>query len=133
MPRAGAVFSADRGVAICERCEVADRPLSRLRGLLGRPALEPGHGMLLRPSNSIHTAFMRFPIDAVFLDSDLRVLKVRNDLQPWRAAASRKASAVLEIAAGEAERRGIAPGERLRLTNSSVTGSPVAAEALVNN
>lgn len=111
-----AVASADRGVAVCDQCEIADRPLSRLRGLLGRRGLEPGHGLLLRPTNSVHTVFMRFPIDVVFLDADLHVLKVRSDLRPWRAAASRKARAVLEVAAGEAERRGITPGERLCLT-----------------
>jgi len=58
-------------------------------------------------------AFMRFPIDAVFLDRELRVLKVASDLRPWRAAGSRGAKAVLEIPAGEAERRGVTVGDRL--------------------
>jgi hypothetical protein len=115
-PRALAVFSEGRGEVVCERCEVADRPLSRLRGLLGRRELAPGDGMLLRPSGSIHTCFMRFTIDAVFLDAELRVLRVRSDLRPWRAAGACGAHAVLELAAGEAERRGVSPGERLRLT-----------------
>jgi uncharacterized membrane protein (UPF0127 family) len=111
-----AVVSEDRGEVICERCEVADRPLSRLRGLLGRDGLEPGAGLLLRPSGSIHTFFMRFPIDAVFLDAELRVLRARGGLPPWRTAGARGARAVLELAAGEAGRRGVAPGERLRLS-----------------
>ncbi len=118
MPRTLAVVSADRGAVICERCEVADRPLGRLRGLLGHRELPPGDGMLLRPSNSVHTFFMRFPIDAVFLDAELRVLQVRGSLQPWRAAGARAARAVLELAAGEAERRALTPGERLRLTTA---------------
>jgi uncharacterized membrane protein (UPF0127 family) len=58
-------------------------------------------------------AFMRFPIDAVFLDRDLRVVKVAAELRPWRAAGSRGAKAVLEIPAGEAARRGIRTGDRL--------------------
>jgi hypothetical protein len=58
-------------------------------------------------------AFMRFPIDAVFLDRELRVVKVASDLRPWRAAGSRGAKAVLEIPAGEAERRGVTVGDRL--------------------
>jgi hypothetical protein len=123
-PRTLAVLSADRGAAVCERCEIADRPLSRLRGLLGRGELRRGDGMMLRPSNSIHTAFMRFPIDAVFLDAELRVLKVRSDLRPWRAAGALRARAVLELAAGEAERRGVAPGELLRLAAGSVAAAP---------
>jgi hypothetical protein len=58
-------------------------------------------------------AFMRFPIDAVFLDRDFRVMKVASDLRPWRAAGSRGAKAVLEIPAGEARRRGLTTGDRL--------------------
>lgn len=123
MVRACAVLSDDRGAVVCEHCEVADRPLGRLRGLLGRGELEPGAGMLLRPSGSVHTFFMRFPIDAVFLDAELRVLRVRSGLRPWRAAGARGARAVLELAAGEAERRGISPGERLRLAAACPTAS----------
>lgn len=115
--RLRAVVSEERGVVVCERCEIAERPLARLRGLLGRSGLEPGAGLLLRPSNSIHTCFMRFPIDAVFLDVELRVLRVRSELRPWRVAWERGSRAVLELAAGEAERRGVRPAERLRLAN----------------
>jgi uncharacterized membrane protein (UPF0127 family) len=98
---------------VCERAVVADRPLRRMRGLLGRSSIEAGEGMLLRPAPSIHTAFMRFPIDVLFLDADLRVLSVVHDLAPWRAAAHRKARSVLELAAGEIARRGIEPGNQL--------------------
>ena len=58
-------------------------------------------------------AFMRFAIDAVFLDRDLRVVKIAADLQPWKIAGSRGAKAVLEIPAGEASRRGLTVGDRL--------------------
>jgi uncharacterized protein len=86
-----------------------------MRGLLGRGRLEPGSGLLLRPAFSIHTMFMRFPIDVVFLDRDLRVVDIRPSLGPWRAASVRGARAVLELAAGEAERRDLASGDRLTL------------------
>jgi uncharacterized protein len=56
---------------------------------------------------------MRFPIDVVFLDRELRVLKVVPRLSPWRFASGRGARAVLELAAGECERRGLRPGDRL--------------------
>ena len=59
--------------------------------------------------------FMRFAIDAVFLDRDLRVVDVIPNLRPWRIAGRRGARAVLELPAGEASRRGIRPGERLVL------------------
>ena len=103
------------GRVLCERCAVADRPLTRLRGLLGRSELPAGDGLLLRPSPSVHTWFMRFPIDVVFLDADLGVLRVRRNMRPWRMAGQRGARAVLELAAGEAERRGISAGDRVHL------------------
>ena len=69
--------------------------------------------MLLRPSPAIHTCFMRFPIDAVFLDRNLQVLGVTPSLSPWRWARRRGARAVLELGAGEAGRLGVRQGERL--------------------
>jgi uncharacterized membrane protein (UPF0127 family) len=108
-----AALRFEDGRIVCERCVLADTALARMRGLLGRKSLPSGEGILLRPASSVHTAFMRFAIDAVFLDRDLRVLKVASDLRPWRTAARRKAHAVLELPAGEAERRGLEPGLRL--------------------
>jgi uncharacterized protein len=101
------------GGPVCMRCRVADRPLARMRGLLGRRDLPRGEGVLLRPAASVHTWFMQFPIDVVFLDGELRVLKVVPRLGPWRVASGRGARAVLELAAGECERRGLRPGDRL--------------------
>ena len=101
------------GSMVCERCVLGDTALIRMRGLLGRRELPSGEGILLKPASSVHMAFMRFPIDAVFLDRDLRVVKIAADLQPWRVAGSRGAKAVLEIPAGEASRRGVTVGDRL--------------------
>jgi uncharacterized protein len=58
---------------------------------------------------------MRFPIDAVFVDRDMRVVGVEPELRPWRWASRRRARAVLELSAGESERRGVQVGERLTL------------------
>ena len=84
-----------------------------MRGLLGRRALASGEGLLLRPAGSIHTLFMRFPIDAVFLDGEQRVIKVVAGVRPWRTAAARGARSVVELPAGEAERRGVRMGDKL--------------------
>ena len=100
----------DDGTVVCERCLLAETPLARLRGLLGRTGLPSGEGLLLRPAGSIHTAFMRFTIDAVFLDAADRVVKVASDLRPWRTAACRGARSVLELPEGEAQKRGLRPG-----------------------
>lgn len=86
---------------------------SRMKGLLGRRSLPAGEGLLIRPAPSIHTFFMRFPIDVVFLSRAGEVMKIAADVGPWRTRSCRRAYAVLELAAGEAERRGIATGDRL--------------------
>jgi uncharacterized membrane protein (UPF0127 family) len=103
----------ESGRVVCARCAVADNPWTRLRGLLGRAGLEPDEGLLIRPTNSIHMFFMRFPIDAVFLDRKLVVLRVVPGLAPWRTAMQRGAKAVLELPAGAAEGAGIRDGTRL--------------------
>jgi uncharacterized membrane protein (UPF0127 family) len=108
------VLRAD-GLVVCERCIVADSPLPRMRGLLGRRNLGSDEGVLLRPAGSIHTFFMRFPIDVVFLDRDGRVLRVAESVRPWRTAAARGARAVLELRAGESGRRRIVVGDVLEV------------------
>jgi uncharacterized membrane protein (UPF0127 family) len=103
------------GTPACRRCVVADTPLTRMRGLLGRSGLKDGEGLLLRPANSVHMFFMRFPIDVVFLDRELAVRKIVEPLRPWRMASCRGARAALELPAGTAGRCGITVGERLSL------------------
>lgn len=92
---------------------VARTPLSRMRGLLGRPALGSGQGMFIKPCNMIHTLGMRYPIDVVFVGRDGMVLSVSEAVAPRRMRACLRASAVLELAAGEAARNAIAPGVQL--------------------
>jgi uncharacterized protein len=103
----------ENGEVVCDRCVVADSPASRMRGLLGRSELRPGEGLLLRPASSIHTWFMRFPIDAVFLDRDWRVVGISDDIRPWRAAGRRGAKAVLELPAGASSLHGLEIGDLL--------------------
>ena len=103
----------ENGDVVCDRCVVAASPFSRLKGLLGRSELRPGEGLLLRPASAIHTFFMRFSIDAVFLDREWRVVGISDDVPPWRAASSRGAKAVLELPAGESARRGLRIGDQL--------------------
>jgi uncharacterized membrane protein (UPF0127 family) len=109
------VTRATDELVVCDDCLVADSASTRLRGLLGRAQLASGEGLLLRPCGSVHTWFMGYAIDALFLDRDLRVLQVANDLRPWRMAVARKAKAVLELPAGEAARNSIKTGDQLVL------------------
>jgi len=102
------------GRVVCERCGLAGSMGSRVRGLLGRSALPAEEGLLI-PTWSIHMFFMRFAIDAVFLDRERRVVRIVENLRPWRTASCRGAKEVVELAAGEAGRRGLAVGDLLVL------------------
>jgi uncharacterized membrane protein (UPF0127 family) len=113
----------ENGSIVCERCLLAETALTRMRGLLGRRNLPSGEGILLKPAGSVHMAFMRFAIDAVFLDREMRIVKIAADLKPWRAAGARGAKSCLEIAAGEAARRGLSVGDRLTVDSSPATAA----------
>ncbi len=89
------------GSVVVSRVVYAETLSARLRGLLGRASLAEDTGLLIRPCGSIHMWFMRFPIDAAFLDRDLRVLKIVHNLRPWQMAlAPNQTYCVLETAAG---------------------------------
>ena len=105
----------ESGDVVCERCLMATTPVLRLRGLLGRKELPAGEGILLRPCASVHTMFMRFPIDVVFCDGDLRVLAVAPAVPTWRMRGQRGAKVAIELAAGEAARRSLAVGTQLQI------------------
>lgn len=86
-------------------------------GLLGRSGLEPGKAIILRPSSSIHTAFMRFALDVLFIDRDGKVLKVVRDMKPFKLSSARGARDTIEMAAG-ALSSDIEAGDTLRIEPS---------------
>lgn len=110
------------GAVVCARCTIADSPARRMRGLLFRSGLADDEGLLLRPAPSVHTFFMRFAIDVVFLDKAGSVVGIRRDVKPARVVWCRRARATLELAAGQAERSGISIGDVLapRIAPSSI-------------
>lgn len=114
-PAAGPVLfvRTAAGVVVCERCRPAHTVRTRMRGLLGRDALAPGEGLWIRPTASIHTLFMRFAIDVLFLDRDDVVVRIVEVLGPWRLTSCRRARSAIELGAGEIARRGLRVGDRL--------------------
>jgi uncharacterized membrane protein (UPF0127 family) len=108
---------ADDGIEVCARCEVAERTIPRMRGLLGRSGLGPGEGMLINPAPSVMTFFMRFPIDVVFIDKSHTIVKIVHSLAPWKAAGARGSSAALELPAGTAAALDLEPGMSLVLAD----------------
>ena len=117
MSRAMPELRTESGRVVCARCGVASNPWTRFAGLMGRASLSPDEGLLFPRTGSIHMFFMRFAIDAVFCDRDLRVVKVVRDLRPWRMAAARGAKTVIELPVGGAD--GIEAGDRLVLAQSA--------------
>ncbi len=110
------------GESIAGSVEIAATRASRRRGLLGRDSLERSAALVLAPCFAVHTAFMRFSIDVVFVNRDGLVRRVAT-LPPWRMAAVIGASAVIELAEGSA--RDVRVGDRLYL--SGVSGAGAAA------
>jgi uncharacterized membrane protein (UPF0127 family) len=94
--------------------QLADRPLRRLCGLLGSEGLADGDGLILSPCSSVHTCFMRFPIDVLFVDRAGHVLRAFEDVQPFRfVSGGRGAVRTIELPAGTIGRTGIVLGETL--------------------
>ena len=93
---------------------MADTFWLRLKGLLGTKEMLEGQGLLLRPCNCVHTCGMRYAIDVLFLDSDGRILKLVQELKPWRSACCWTAAAVLELPAGTVQRQELQIGQQLR-------------------
>ena len=99
---------------IVQKLQVAESTAERARGLLGRTSLPNDTGLLILPCRSIHMWFMRFPIDAAFLDAEMRVLKIARHLRPWQLAfGPRRTHCVLETASGVLA--GINTGDRLAI------------------
>jgi uncharacterized protein len=116
LPKVVRVFAGD-DIQVCSRCEVAERTIARMRGLLGRSGLGPGEGMLIKHAPSVMTFFMRFPIDVVFVDKANTIVKIVHSLGPWKTAAARKAVAALELPAGTAVALHLEPGMSLRMAD----------------
>jgi hypothetical protein len=89
------------GLVVSADVKTAFDAKSRMEGLLPRTGLNPGESLLIKPCSQIHTFFMKFAIDAVFIDKKGRVLKVVHEIKPWRISAwVIGADGVLELAAG---------------------------------
>lgn len=100
------------GKVVARICKTSTA-IERARGLLGRPPPAAGSGLLIEPCDGIHTWAMAYPIDAVFFDRRGCVVRVAENLPPWRFARCPSARAVLEFAAGEAARLGLRVGSEV--------------------
>ncbi len=111
-----------RSTVLATRLEVADSGPKRNKGLLGRDGLAQGEGLWIVPCESVHTFFMRFPIDLVYLDRKNTVRKVRSGVGAWRLSACLSAHSVLELPAGTIRETQTELGDALEFS-SAITGS----------
>ena len=103
-----------RNVSLADKAKVADTMATRMVGLLSSRGLGDGEGLWIEPCNSIHTWFMRFTIDAIFLDREDRVVKLVERMRPWKLTwIAPRARGVLELPAGTIDKTGTRVGDVL--------------------
>ena len=121
------VTNKDRNTTLGEAIVVAKSAAQRVRGLLGRDCLEDGEGLLFKYCYSLHTFFMSFPIDVLFMDSNGKVLKAAAAVKPFRlVAAPLKAHFALELPDGAILQSGTRVGDHLAFLEEE---EPLGAEA----
>jgi uncharacterized protein len=114
--------NATRGTVLGERVRVADTGLSRIVGLLGERELLPGDGLLIVPSQGVHTWGMLFPIDVVVLDRNWTVLALRRRMRQFRMTrVFWKGAAVLELPPGMLENSLTSVGDTLTFDRAGTT------------
>ncbi|MCK9571780.1 MAG: DUF192 domain-containing protein [Candidatus Omnitrophica bacterium] len=110
------IYNITKNVFLAQDALLADKFWQRMFGLLGKPALAQGSGIVLKPCNSIHTFFMRFSIDVIFIDRTNRVVKTVLELKPFRVTAVYlKACCAVELPAGSIKTSRTSSGDMLRL------------------
>ena len=106
-----------RETVLAQAADVADTQAKRNTGLLKHERLAPGEGLWIIPCSSVHTFFMKFPIDLVYIDRKKKVRKVRSAVPAWRLSMCLMAHSILELPAGVIEQTGTAVGDELVIEN----------------
>jgi uncharacterized membrane protein (UPF0127 family) len=107
----GVLCRAPSGLPVLQRVWLARSAWERTRGLLGRPPLAAGEGMLITRCGLVHTFGMRYALDLAFIDRDGRICKLVSGLRPGRVAGSRRAASTLEMAPGALAATGLKTGD----------------------
>jgi hypothetical protein len=109
------VTNVTRGTVLATRLDAAHTGAKRRKGLLGRDRLAAGEGLWIAPCESVHTFFMRFAIDLVYLDREKRIKKVRSAVGPWRLSACLSAHSILELPGGTIAQTRTERGDQLEI------------------
>ena len=124
--KSGRVVNTTRQVDLAARAELASSFLSRAVGLMGRTALPPDYGLVIKPCGSIHMFFMRIPLDVCQVDKEGRILKILHEIKPWRVGPIVWRSAwVVELPAGTVRRTGAMEGDHLAFIETRGSAGPL--------
>lgn len=111
------LYNSDEDIEIAGRLRICERTGDRLKGLLGTRRLDDDQAVWIRPCNAIHTFFMLMTIDVVFVDDELRVIKLIRAMTPWRICLPvRRAAGVIEGPVGMIQRGRLRKGAQLRVS-----------------
>lgn len=113
------VRNLTRNTVLADAASVANSSASRRTGLLKHTGLAPGDGLWIIPCEAVHSFFMKFTIDVLYLDSKHKVKKIRPEMVPWRVSACLTAHSVLELPAGTIARTGTQAGDQLEIKTLS--------------
>lgn len=117
------VTNRTRDAELAPRARIADSRWTRLRGLLGRPRLRPGQGLVISPSRGVHTWGMDYPIDVALVGDDGRVVAVHPGLEPWsHTGMHRDVALAVELPEGTIEASGTRPGDRIDVDEVASAG-----------
>lgn len=109
----GSVCIAHSKSQLLSSVQKTETAWERTKGLLGRRGLEDGEGLLITPCSSIHTFFMTFPLDVVYLDREDKIVKLIENLRPWRMSGCFRSAKVLEVGSRFITNSGIKVGDQL--------------------
>jgi uncharacterized membrane protein (UPF0127 family) len=119
------IENVSKGTQIADRAHLARSMWSRTLGLMGKAGLEQGGGLIIEPCSSIHTLFMRFPIDVIYCDSERRVVRTVAALKPWRLNSSGSllggARYTIELPAGAIEASHTLTGDQLAFEDAPLS------------
>ena len=102
-----------QGTIVADRVRLADTFWQRLKGLLGTRILPLGHGLIIKPCNSVHTFGMDYPIDVLFVDGDHCIIKIVDNMLPGKVSMATRSKYVVELPAGTGHRTACCVGDRL--------------------
>jgi len=115
----GKLVKRETNEVILENAEVADNFISRFLGLMGKNDLPEDAGLIIKPCNSVHCFFMRFPIDVIFVDSNDRVVHIMPAMKP------REISPIVKKAKYVIESNAHTLSEKLRIGDEISTGESI--------